>query len=394
MVSGDPEPAPVAGPPSRQHYRVARHVWVAILFVFLWLHLSYVRPHLRFLDWPIYSLYFLSVAAVALRYVAGLKYGADQKHRILFDGLSILLIALGVRLTGGIASDLWLVFFVLVIAETLDAGDRTFLWMAGAVATSYVLATWPDEVSRGYLEALGTRLFFLVLVASLARVAAIQDRERLADLAALRETLSVSEERRRLARDLHDGLGHTLTRVILHLEVARREYAADPAAGAEAVGQQAAALRGAMAEMRQIVATLRADTAVFDLPATLRRMVGELSGSLAVTLQLPEASLPLSALRQYHLARIIQEALTNCLRHSGAGRAAVEVRIATDPQRVVATVGDEGCGFDLASARGESGHGLRGMEERLAPYGGKVSVDTAPGRGTRLTAELPADLEG
>jgi signal transduction histidine kinase len=213
---------------------------------------------------------------------------------------------------------------------------------------------------------------------------------------ALREALSVSEERRRLARDLHDGIGHVLTRVILSLEVARRQCAADPAGAARSMEEQATSLRGAMEEMRQIVATLRTDTSAFDLQAAVRAMAAQLaaSGSLEVDVHVPDR-LPLSAHRQYHLTRVIQEAITNCLRHADVERAHVDVRVVEGPvgaPRVVAVVSDRGKGFDPGAVGGESGHGLQGMAERLTPYGGKVQVESTPGGGTRVTAEVPGDL--
>jgi signal transduction histidine kinase len=383
--------------------RAAQHIWITVAFVLLWMHFSYVRPYLRHEDWQLYTLYFVTVAGVACRYLTGIRYGHEQWHRALFDGLSILIIALGVNLTGGIYSDLWLVFVIFVIAETLAASARGFLITDAVAIISYVVATWPTSTERGfvtqkYLEMLGTHIFFLVLVASIARTLASEERRRLADLGALREALSVSEERRRLARDLHDGIGHVLTRVILSLEVARRQCRRDPEEAAHSMAQQADALRGAMQEMREIVATLRTDTNAYHLQAAVRTFAEELSAteSLEVELDLPEAPLPLSANRQYHLTRVIQEALTNSLRHSQSRQAEVTVRVEAlpvGPPRVVAVVRDHGVGFDPHQTwDGRGGHGLQGMSERLSPYGGEVRIDSAPGRGTEVTAELPGDL--
>jgi signal transduction histidine kinase len=373
--------------------RVAQHVWMAVAFVFAWMHFSSVRPHL---DWRVYSLYFLAVAGIACRYLTGMRYGYEPWHRVVFDGLSILFISLGVGLTGGIHSELWLLYFIFVIAETLAASARGFLITDVAAMASYAVATWPTKITWGYGELLLTRIFFLVLVASIARTIAGEERRREADLGGLREALSVSEERRRLARDLHDGIGHVLTRVILSLEVARRLCGKEPEGAAESIAHQANALRGAMEEMRQIVATLRTDTSAFDLQTAVRAFIAQLedTGSLEVSLEMPGEPLPLSSHRQYHLARVIQEALTNSLRHSRASHAEVEIRVvdaAVGIPKVVARVSDAGAGFEPGAVR--SGHGLKGMAERLAAYGGKVRIDSSPGSGTAVTAELASDLE-
>jgi signal transduction histidine kinase len=383
--------------PDRQELRaVARaavHVWLAVAFVFVWLHFSYVsrRP-----DWQIYTLYFLSVAGIATRYLTGIRYGRERWHRVLFDGLSIVLISVGVGLTGGIHSDLWLVYFIFIITETLAASARGFLITDAAAVLSYVVATWPAQMTQQYAEVLITRVFFLVLVASIARTIAADERSRQQDFGALREALSVSEERRRLARDLHDGVGHVLTRVILSLELARRQCKTEPEAAAQTVGGQADDLRRAMEEMRQIVATLRTDTAAFNVYSTVRQMAAQLkqAGAIEVDVRVPDQPLPLSQHRQYHLSRVIQEALTNCLKHSQAARAEVDIRIQEQPvggTKVVAVVSDAGVGFDPQQIDGR-GHGLRGMAERLVPYDGKVTVESAPAGGTRVTAEVPGDL--
>lgn len=383
--------------------RAAQHIWITVAFVLVWMHFSYVRPYLRHEDWQLYTLYFVAVAGVACRYLTGIRHGQARWHRVLFDGLSILVIALGVNLTGGIHSDFWLVFLIFVIAETLAGSARGFLITDAVAIVSYVVATWPSSTETGYvtqkyLEMLGTHIFFLVLVASIARTLASEERRRLADLGALREALSVSEERRRLARDLHDGIGHILTRVILSLEVARRQCTRDPEEASQSIAQQADALRGAMQEMREIVATLRTDTNAYHLQAAVRAFAEELAAteSLEVELNLPEAPLPLSANRQYHLTRVIQEALTNSLRHSRSSRAEVTIRVdesPVGPPRVTAIIHDNGVGFDPQQATEEPGrHGLQGMVERLTPYDGMVRIDSAPGRGTEVTAEVPGDL--
>lgn len=400
MRKAPPPPSDPAGQERefRAVARVAQHVWLVVAFVLIWRHFAYVRPHLRHDDWQIYTLYLIAVAGTAFRYLTGIRHGHEKWHRLVFDGFSILVIALGVNFTGGIKSDLWLVYFIFIIAETLAASARGVLLTDTFAIASYVLATWPRTYTQEYWEILITRIFFLVLVASIARTLAQEERIRQQDLGALREALSVSEERRRLARDLHDGLGHVLTRVILSLEVARRQSRTDPDASAASIAQQATALRGAMEEMRQIVATLRTDTAALSLQSVVRSLAAQLAetGELQVEVEAPDAPLPLSAHRQYHLSRVVQEALTNCLRHSGADRASVRIEVVESPvhpKKVVAVVEDAGRGFSQDGLGGSDGHGLKGMLERLAPYGGRVEIDTAPGEGTRVVAEVPADLD-
>lgn len=375
--------------------RAAYHVWAAVAFLLIWLQFGYVRDYMRGQDWQIYSLYFLAVGGVATRYLTGIRYGRERWHRVLFDGLTILFISLGVNLTGGIRSDLWLFYFIFVIAETLAASPRGFVITDAVAIAGYVVATWPSEswAMGEYLERLSTHIFFLILVGSIARAIAASERERREDLGALREALAASEERRRLARDLHDGVGHVLTRVILGMEILRKQ-AADPATVDEMLQKQTTDLRGAMGEMRQIVSTLRSETTELTLHDALRSLVAgvDKASGVQVELQLPDEPAPLSPPRQYHLARVVQEAVTNCLRHSGASRVRISVEIdrqAVTGARVTACVKDNGRGFDPSVV--PPGHGIQGMIERLSPYGGQVQILSRPGEGTEVRAEMPAE---
>src|SRR5207248_6790150 len=110
-------------------------------------------------------LYVATIAVVIARHLTGRRYGDRPWQRISFNAASILLIALGVRMTGGIDSDLWLVYFVLVIAETLDASERTLLVTGGASIASYVVATWQRPLTQAHMEQLATHVAFLALVA-------------------------------------------------------------------------------------------------------------------------------------------------------------------------------------------------------------------------------------
>lgn len=374
----------------------AQHIWVAVAFVFAWLHFDYVQQWFRRPDWQLYVLYLSAVSAIAARYLTGARHGSEAWHRALFDFLIIFFIALGVNLTGGIRSDLWLLLFIFLIAETIATGDRGIVPTDVLALSSYVVAIWPRVPNQAWAEMLATRLFFLILVASIARTLAREERRRQEDLGALREALLVSDERRRLARELHDGVGHVLTRVILSLELARRNVRTDPVRADDQLAQQASALRGAMEEMRQLVATLRIDDSPeFDLRSALTAFAAQSPDDVPrVTVSLPEGAIPLSQFRQYHMARLVQEAMTNCLRHSRATEVSISVRVFTQPlggSRVVAEVVDNGEGFDPEQASAH-GNGLRGMLERIEPFDGKLLIESEPGHGARIAAEMPGDL--
>ena len=208
-----------------------------------------------------------------------------------------------------------------------------------------------------------------------------------------RRVLAVQEEERRaVARELHDELGQVLTAVRLNLQTLRRR-SRDPELG-PVFEDGLALLETAIAEVRALSTRLR-PTILDDLglEAALRSHL-ERSRTRAELELDADISLPhkrLDPAVETACFRIVQEAMTNVVRHAGAHRLAVALR-AVDGELVL-SVRDDGHGFDPAAAaqraaRGESA-GLSGMEERAQLAGGRLEIDAAPGRGTEVRAVFP-----
>ena len=225
----------------------------------------------------------------------------------------------------------------------------------------------------------------LALAVSWVRLAADLRRSSLAVVSA-RE-----EERRRLRRDLHDGVGPTLTGVSLGLRTAVRQLdraGGDASRPAPALlARLADEVDGAVLEIKQIVRDLR-PTALdqLGLIGAVAEFSRKLAGELDIRLSLPPASTPLPAAVEIATYRIVTEALTNVVRHAHAGRC--WLTISTD-ERVEIDVVDDGIGIDL---RGPDGVGLTAMRERAAELGGAVSFVRGPTSGTHLHVQLPAAL--
>jgi signal transduction histidine kinase len=199
-------------------------------------------------------------------------------------------------------------------------------------------------------------------------------------------------ERTRIARDLHDGLGQLLTSIVIQLQAAR--HTADPAqaercyanaleTAQHSIGQvktMSFQLRPAQLELLGFVAAVKA-TLDRQRDATGLQAVVRLRGNP------PEHVLPSHAVA----LRILQEGLTNVLRHAGAARAVVRLRFLRD-ERFVLTLGDDGCGFDLhavlAGGMSEKNIGLNGMLERAELMGGRLRFRSRPGRGSTLRLTL------
>ena len=203
------------------------------------------------------------------------------------------------------------------------------------------------------------------------------------------------EERRHLARELHDGLGQTLTALTLQLE-RLREKLDDGTVSPELVarvGDSVEMARLALNESREMSRLLRPpvldDLGVGAALSWLARTLEQRTG-LKVELTLDALDERLDPDLETLVFRLIQEALTNVLRHSGVDRAQVSVRRSGEALEL--RIADAGQGFDSEAAFDGSvaaGSGLRGMRDRLELFGGRLELASAPGEGTLILAIVP-----
>jgi two-component system sensor histidine kinase UhpB len=201
------------------------------------------------------------------------------------------------------------------------------------------------------------------------------------------------EERGRISRDLHDGIGQLLTALKIQLELLEREAAAIPSLAARVAGARELA-DTALTEVRQLSHVLRPQMLDdLGLEPTLRwlaRTFHERTG-IAVDLLFEGAEGRSDADIETLVYRIVQEALTNVARHSSAARATVRLR--RDPERLRVAVEDAGSGFApeplLSMGDDDRGFGLRAMRDRVEFVSGRFAIRSAPGQGTVVEAEVP-----
>lgn len=216
-------------------------------------------------------------------------------------------------------------------------------------------------------------------------------------------------ERRRLAGELHDGLGQELTALKIGLERLQAAALRDRSALAGSLaGPLAAAVEAAarsLGETRRLSHLLRPrvldDLGLVPALSWLARTVGEWTGvQVRVTTEglggeeagegdgAPGGAGRLDPDAEILLFRVAQEALTNAVEHSGATAAEIVLRRAGG--RLILTVSDAGRGFEPATLAGAEGTGLAGMRDRVELFGGELTIDAVPGRGVEVTARVPA----
>ncbi|MEJ3654392.1 sensor histidine kinase [Actinomycetes bacterium KLBMP 9759] len=201
----------------------------------------------------------------------------------------------------------------------------------------------------------------------------------------------VEEERLRIAREVHDVLAHTVSVITLHAGVAAEAVEDDPEGAKVALGHVRTASEQAMREIRSTVGLLRdpddpdRSAPVGGLDQLDRVVASATAGGLPVTLRVEGEREPLPAAVDSTAYRIVQEALTNTIRHAGA--TAAEVCVRYGGARLAIRVTDDGQG----GAGGTGGHGISGMRERAALLGGTVIAGAMPGGGFEVSATLPVE---
>lgn len=219
-----------------------------------------------------------------------------------------------------------------------------------------------------------------------------RNQQLLADLQAAQnqvKELAIAEERNRLAREIHDGLGHYLTATTMQVQGARAVLESTGVSTPLAVGALNKAetlLQEALADVRRSVASLRGPpTSTRPLADTLASLVnppGEQAG-LAVQFVQTGTPQPLPPQMELTLYRVAQEGLTNVRKHAQATQAAMTLAYTDD--KVQLQIRDNGQGCDATTG----GYGLIGLRERVQLVGGTVNIQSAPGQGFQLAVEIP-----
>lgn len=311
---------------------------------------------------------------------------------IALDGIALLLVA-ATYLQLGPPELLFHGVFVVLTIDAFVFGRRVTYWRIAASSVAmlgYVLLPALErEIAPLDLTEWPLMFAIAILVATMAdrERGAVRRYARLYRNARERLVTAEEQERSRLSRDLHDGLGQTLTALSLALE----------AAGSSDERNQLGQLRRARRLTSMALVDVRATAERIRPPRLEERGLASALRQMAATCGAPveldvdrRAAQGMPAETVLEVFRIGQEALSNALRHAAASH--IRMRLATIPGRaggLLLEVSDDGGGFDPANV-GPRRLGLAGMRERAATIGATLGVQTAVGRGTRLTLLVPS----
>ncbi len=271
--------------------------------------------------------------------------------------------------------------------------SQTFFIRVSEIRDVAVISSPSWWTSRRLFWVLGGTLGCAVLAGSwaiaLRRRVAIQTKV----IASQVHRAGVQEERQRLARELHDSLEQEMTGVGLQLETALARVSSDPEAAKLSVERARRLLHRAQRETRETIWDLRSSpTDPGVLPGLLQEVLGPITEAVGASLEVvcrenfPDG-LPGSLM--HHLVRVAHEAVANAAKHGQPKR--ILVSLDSTANGIQLLVSDDGCGFLQESAPGaRQGHfGLTGMGERAAKTEGKITIDSAPGQGTRVRFTAP-----
>ncbi|BBH67762.1 two-component sensor histidine kinase [Actinoplanes sp. OR16] len=275
-----------------------------------------------------------------------------------------------------------LVVITLVYALPRWGSGREIVLGGALILVTFVLSVTTDDVPVG--DQIGG-FVFLSMPAVIGASVRFWDTARERQLERAR-----SVERERIARELHDTVAHHVSAMVIRAQAGRVVAATDPGAAVEALeGVEEEGAR-TLEEMRAMVAALRdrrtagADLAPQAGVGDLYRLLRSHAGHLRVDLDLDGELAALSPAVDAAVYRIVQESVTNAMRHA-VDATEVVVRVVGDSQRVRVTVADDGA----RAGRSRAGYGLTGLRERAGLLGGRLRAGPGADRGWRVEAELP-----
>lgn len=365
----------------------------------------------------------MTAAIVVLIVIDRLEYHYLGEQSPWPTTLALLLVRMIIIVAASLSDGLGFAYpsiFLLVVPFSFFLLAGSSYGFSGMIWTMYLMGRWRDVVEAAERAARtapppphGPRIFdltFFLTLAFIASIAYLIRQERTSRLRAetlLHELeashrqlqnyaeqvaeLATTEERNRLAREIHDSLGHYMTVINVQLEKAIAFKARDAEAADQALKDAKHLASEALKDIRRSVGTLRSTPEKFSLAQALAGLVTHLGdGQMTIDFQIEGDETGFSEQSLQTLYRAAQEGLTNIQKHAQASRVTVHIKL--EDQQASLMITDDGQGFDpalLAESKQESHYGLQGIRERLELVRGSFKVESAPNHGTSLLVTVP-----
>jgi len=367
-------------------YRTFVAVVVAAYFTLI--ALTPRTPMMPDVSWP--QLLPLSVLYLALG-IWGFDYARRRRNLIVAVAYLLFEFGVGMRINalawgGGLPLILLpLAAQAIILLPRLLAAAMCMLVIAGVSGNLTWVPAWPHWL-RNIAQATAAVVFVVVYVGVAQRER--EARQRTEALSAEVAQLATANERNRMAREIHDTLGHYLTVIHVQLEAARAVIGTDADRGMLAVTRAQALAKDGLTAVRQSVKALREDARVEGVAEQIASLVDSVRDErFSATFKISGTPRPVSAAIALALHRTTLEALTNVRKHADAAKVEIELAF-RDNGRVQLRVHDDGKG--AADEAVGTGFGLKGIRERAEQLQGSATYRTAPSEGFTLYVELPA----
>jgi signal transduction histidine kinase len=321
--------------------------------------------------------------------VRSLPVRTSLAHRFLI--VTVLTVsALGVSMTAETSLGGILLLIVAGLLPWILPVGLAIAWLLGQNLLLVVVINNIPDITLGDAILIGGLFLGIALFAFMTGIVALRQHAARDELRKVNSELRATQalladntriaERVRIARELHDLVGHHLTALTLNLEVATHLV---EGRALEHVQQAHSLAKLLLADVREVVSEMREEDTV-DVAAALQTLADG-TPEPKVHLELAEGLRLNDPQRAQVLLRCTQEIITNCVRHAGASN--LWLRLFQDDRGIILSARDDGHGVDKV----EAGNGLNGMKERLRQLGGELTIDTSPGAGFALRARVPRE---
>jgi signal transduction histidine kinase len=341
-----------------------------------WVGLSFIFPR----DRPLWQRYvYISIAVLLSLVSRAIGWGFDLLLYLVIIKSCFLLNRKDVVWVALIAWLGWLIPLTWLMPQYVTAVKQQ---IAKGIDYQQIL------VNRTLLEIISHSItVFFVMLVGLLVIKEYKSQQKIIALNQEVEALAAMLERNRIARDLHDTLGHSLTALGIQIEVAQQTCQTQPMQTTQRLDTAKQLTDQCLQEIREVVRTLR--DSKFDLNQGLTTLLQSFQQTtdIVTDVDLDLPNIPLQS--SYQVYCIIQEGITNIQKHAAASQ--VSLSSQRSPTHLRLTLWDNGHGFDIQQST--QGFGLRGMQERSQLIGGELKIQSKPGRGTAITIMVPNSIQ-